>query len=211
MITAKKCSQLINCYTKKIGQALKIPKRIMGLLLFTTLSWSSEPTSNNISVENKRTSTITPSITPQETVHTLYSDSLFFNLRTLITSKALIHLSSCLTPELHRHLESYRDSIENWSKRHSNSGLKSPAKEGPLFLSNYEGADLFHIEEIHSSDIIAKVSVSLSSTTHPMGPSQWTDIALLKRVGNVWLLHDIIFDPERYKYYTLSEKLSLSK
>lgn len=163
---------------------------------------------NDEHVEKPKAATIAPSKTPEGTVKTLYGDTIFFNLRNAIPTDVITHLSPCITTELKTHFERYNEDIEAWMRRNENSGLKLPASEGPIFLSNYEGADSYQIGKASINGRLAKVPVSLS-ITDSIGSFQWVDIVLLRQVGNVWLLDNIKFQSGRDDNYTLLNRVSL--
>jgi hypothetical protein len=163
---------------------------------------------NEEKAEKLKKATIAPSITPEGTVKTLYSDTIFFNLRNAIPPDVIAHLSPCITTELKTHFESHNEDIEAWMRRNKNSGLKLPVGEGPIFLSNYEGADLYQVGKANINGRFAKVPVSLS-ITDVMGEFQWVDIVLLRQVGNVWLLENIMFQSGSDKNHTLLNRVSL--
>lgn len=143
-----------------------------------------------------------PSTNPEETAKTLYSDTTFFNLRNRISLDVIGYLSPCLTPELENHLKIFNKDLEMWSNKNKNSNLKPPIREGPIFLSNYEGADSHKIGQANIDGQVAKVPISF--LLDDVGESfEWQDFAILKKVGEVWLLDDIYFDPDRYDNHTL--------
>lgn len=163
---------------------------------------------NDEQVEKQKTATIAPSTTPEGTVKSLYSDTIFFNLRNAIPPDVIEYLSPCITTELKIHFERYNEDIKAWMRRNENSGLKLPVSEGPIFLSNYEGADLYQVGKASINGRFARVPVSLS-ITDAMGSFQWIDIVLLRKVGNVWLLDNIKFQSGKGDNYTLLDRVSL--
>ncbi|THB68433.1 MAG: hypothetical protein D6B27_02570 [Gammaproteobacteria bacterium] len=159
---------------------------------------------------NQNKTTIAPSTTPEETVKVLYSDAIFFNIRNSIHPETISHLAPCITPELKIHFESHNKNIEKWKQKHKDSELKLPVSEGPIFLSNYEGANSFKIGKAMIEGKLAKVPVSLSIKNSD-GLYKWIDIALLKQVGGFWLLNNIIFQSGIDKNNTLLNRVLLSE
>ena len=149
-----------------------------------------------------------PSRTPEETVKTLYGDATFFNLRNEIPRLVIDRLSPCLTPELKAHLEHHNEKVAAWMTRNKNAGLKLPVSEGPIFLSNYEGADDYQVGKARIDGTLAEVPVSLS-ITDAMGAFSWVDVAVLRQVKNVWRLDNIKFQPGSGDNYTLRDRIAL--
>jgi hypothetical protein len=154
--------------------------------------------------------TLQPQETPEATVRELYADPAFFDLRNTVPPSTLQRFSGCFTPDLVRHFESYDADVDRWLEEHRNETLKLPVSEGPIFLSNYEGADTFSVGRASIDGSHADVPVSLSYT-EGADTVRWVDIAKLRRVGGVWLLDDILFDPQRWDDYTLRDRTALEE
>ncbi len=166
---------------------------------------ANDPTSENISAVNQLAYAI-----PEDTVSSLYNDPNFFKLRNTIPTETLTRLSAYFSDELIKHLKEHNKAVKKWMKQNGKSNLKLPVSEGPIFLSNYEGADTFHVEKAQIDDHYAKVPVSLSINDF-MGEFKWQDIAILKQVDNKWLLDNIIFQPNRGDNYNLRDRVSFSE
>jgi hypothetical protein len=151
-----------------------------------------------------------PQGSPEGTVRELYADAAFFDLRNSIPPAMLQRFSGCFTPDLVRHLESYNADVDRWLEEHRNETLKLPVSEGPVFLSNYEGADSFSVGPASIEGAQADVPVSFSYSEGG-DTVRWVDVAKLQRVDGVWLLDDILFDPERWDDYTLRERMALEE
>jgi hypothetical protein len=63
--------------------------------------------------------------------------------------------SHCFTPELVRHFESHNEKVARWLETHKRATLKLPVRAGPIFLSNYEGADSFSVEQATIEGLMA--------------------------------------------------------
>ena len=116
--------------------------------------------------------------------------------------------SRWFTPELVSHFESHNERVARWMEEHSDEALKLPMSEGPIFISNYEGADTFSVGQSKVEGAHAEVPVTFSYT-EGADTVQWVDVALLRRVDGLWLMDDIQFDPSRFENYTLRERVSL--
>jgi hypothetical protein len=149
-----------------------------------------------------------PQTTPEGTVSELYADDTFFDIRNSFPSPMVERFSCCFTPELVRHFQSHNEDVERWMEEHRNETLKLPMSEGPIFLSNYEGADTFSVGRAEIDGARAQVPV-VFSYTYGDDTFRWVDIAMLRLVGGVWLLDDIRFDPERWDDYTLRQRVAL--
>jgi hypothetical protein len=149
-----------------------------------------------------------PGATPEGTVGELYADETFFHARNAFPSSMMQRFSRCFTPELVRHFEAHNENVERWIEDHGNAGLKLPMSEGPIFLSNYEGADTFSVGRATVDGTKAEVPVSFSYT-EGADTVRWVDIVLLRLVDGVWLMDDIRFDPERWDDYTLRKRMTL--
>lgn len=145
---------------------------------------------------------------PEETVRELYADESFFRVRNAFPTAMLQRVRSCFTPELVRHFEGHNKNVARWIEEHKDETLKLPMSEGPIFVSNYEGADTFSVGRAQVEGTRAEVPVSLSYT-EGADTVRWVDVAMLRRVDGVWLLDDIRFDPERLGDYTLRKRVAL--
>ncbi len=153
---------------------------------------------------------LTPQSTPEGTVKVLYANEGFFSARNSFSPAMMQRFRYCFTDSLIRHFESHNLDAAQWKEDHSSENLKLPVPEGPIFISNYEGADNFNVGATRIEGDSAEVTVRLSyralgETTH------WTDIAILRFVGGTWLLDDIHFDPESGNSYTLRKRLTLDE
>ena len=136
-----------------------------------------------------------PGSRPEESVKTLYSDEVFFNLRNSFPEAATDHLAVCLTPSLLAHFERSREAIAAWKHAHRNEIMRPPLGEGPIFLSTYEGADSSHVGTARVSGRRAEVPVQLTNRGERQA-YRWTDIAIVMKHGDRWLLDDIRWDPQ---------------
>lgn len=151
-----------------------------------------------------------PKDTPEGTVGELYADATFFRVRNSLPPPMVQRFSRCFTPELVKHFESHNANVERWIEQHKDEVLKLPMSEGPIFLSNYEGADTFSVGRASIDGTKAEVPVSFSYT-EGSDTFRWIDIVMLRLVDGVWLLDDIQFDPERWDDYTLRKRMSLDE
>jgi hypothetical protein len=151
-----------------------------------------------------------PKATPAGTVKELYADEAFFQARNALPPAMVQRFGRCFTPELVRHLQSHNDNVERWLEEHRGETLKLPMSEGPIFLSNYEGADAFSVGRAEVDGARAQVPVSFSYT-YGGETFRWVDVALLRLVDGRWLLDDIRFDPERWDDYTLRQRMALDE
>ena len=154
------------------------------------------------------TNALKPFSTPAETLAQLYRDKIFFHARNRLTQPMIRHLSAYFTPELKKHLEHHHKDVELWLIKNKDSDLKLPVSAGPIFLSNYEGADSFLIGDPSIRDKLAEVKIAFT-LKDAMGVLEWENTALLKRVGDVWLLDDIVFESDNGEAYTLRDRVKL--
>lgn len=193
--------------------------RVAALLVFsvalTTNCANSSSNQKKDSQEDKPVETsantgLAPASSPEETVKALYGDSTFLNLRNRIPAEVIAHLSPCLTAELKAHLEQHNKDVKAWMENPKNANLKLPVREGPIFVSNYEGANAFKVGEARVDGTKAEVPVSLS-VNDVMGSFEWVDVAVLHQVGDVWLLDNIQFQPDNGDGYTLLKRVALEE
>jgi hypothetical protein len=149
-----------------------------------------------------------PQATPDGTVGELYADKTFFEIRNAFPPAMVQRFSRCFTPELVRHLEAHNADVERWLAAHKDEDLKLPMSEGPIFLSNYEGADSFSVGRAEVDGDKARVPVTFSYT-YEGDTLRWVDVAMLRLVDGLWLLDDIQFDPELWDDYTLRKRMAL--
>jgi hypothetical protein len=151
-----------------------------------------------------------PQTTPEGTVSELYADDTFFHVRNALPSAMIQRFSRCFTPDLVRYFDSHNEDVERWLEEHKDQTLKLPMSEGPIFLSNYEGADTFSVGRAEVDGTQAQVPVAFSYT-YGDDTFRWFDVAMLRLVDGVWLLDDIRFDPERWDDYTLRQRVALDE
>jgi hypothetical protein len=149
-----------------------------------------------------------PETTPEGTVRELYADDTFFQIRNALPPSMIQRFSRCFTPDLVRYFESHNEDVERWLEEHKDQTLKLPMSEGPIFLSNYEGADTFSVGQAKIEGTSAEVPVTFLYT-YGNETFRWDDIAMLRLVDGLWLLDDIRFDPERWDDYTLRKRMAL--
>jgi hypothetical protein len=149
-----------------------------------------------------------PQTTPEGTVEELYADDTFFQVRNSFPPPMVQRFSRVFTPELVRYFQSHNEDVERWLEEHKGEDLKLPMAEGPIFLSNYEGADTFSVGQAKIEGTSAEVPVTFSYT-YGNETFRWDDIAMLRLVDGLWLLDDIRFDPERWDDYTLRKRMAL--
>jgi hypothetical protein len=181
---------------------------ILFLLAIISMNCSGPSQNKQNEADAQKPAGLLPSSTPAKTVENLYGDSLFFHLRNTIPAKTIEYLSPCMTNDLKNHIEKLNKDIAAWMKNNKDSNLKLPISEGPIFLSNYEGANAYQVGEAMINGSVARVPVSLS-VTDVRGTFTWADTAILKQEGSVWLLDNIIFPSEENDKYTLTDRLSL--
>lgn len=197
------------CTPGTIGFAAAV---LVTAILVLNCCGSSAPTEpigrNDERVGKQDTAPLAASTTPEGTVSALYADKIFFDLRNEIPPSVIEHLSPCMTADLKGHFERFNEDVKTWMARNQGAGLKLPVSEGPIFLSNYEGADSYRVGKATVRGNLAQVPVSLS-ITDPAGTFEWVDVVLLRRVGDVWLLDDIKFGPDEGDGYTLRDRVAL--
>jgi len=110
---------------------------------------------------------------------------------------------------LARHFESHNQDVERRFAQHDET-QKLPMAEGPIFFSNYEGADSFEIGHATIDGTEAQVPVSFTYT-EGADTVRWVDTVMLRQVDGVWLMDDILFDPQRWDHYTLRERVALDE
>jgi len=174
---------------------------------------STEPADNASALTEKQdlethSKTLKPSATPEETLTQLYSDKVFFRIRNRAPQSAIQHLISCFTPELKKQLERHEEDVSRWLTKNKDSGLKLPVSAGPIFLSNYEGADSFAIGKATVSGELARVNIAFS-INDVTGSFEWTNVAILRHIDDVWLLDNIEFESNDGVPYTLRDRVSL--
>jgi hypothetical protein len=138
----------------------------------------------------------------------LFADRTFFRMRNSFPSPMVQRFSRCFTPDLVKHFDSHNRDVGRWIQKHKDEPLKLPVPEGPIFFSNYEGANSFSVGRAKVDDDYAEVPVSFSYTDS-RSTVRWVDVVLLRRAGGVWLMDDIRFDPARWDNYTLRKRLAL--
>ena len=151
-----------------------------------------------------------PKTAPEATVEELYADDTFLQIRNSFPLPMVQQFSRFFTPELVRHFQSHNADVQRWMEEHKNETLKLPMSEGPVFLSNYEGADSFSVGRAKIDGTHAAVPVSFSYSDGA-NTFRWVDVAMLRLVDGAWLLDDIQFDPERFDDYTLRKRIALDQ
>ena len=148
--------------------------------------------------------------TPEETVAELYNDQTFLQARNTVSAAMLMHFQDRFTPDLMKHFERHNVRVERWLKAHEGEALKLPMREGPIFVSNYEGADTFDVGAAKIDRDVADVPVSLSYSEG--GETvKWVDVAVLRLVDGVWRLDDIRFDLNGGGDDTLRKRVALDE
>jgi hypothetical protein len=148
--------------------------------------------------------------TPEETVSELYKDRTFLQARNAVSAAMLLHFQERFTPDLMKHFETHNIRVERWLKTHEGEALKLPMREGPIFVSNYEGADSFDVGGAKIQEDRADVPVSLSYTEGG-DTARWVDVAILRLVDGVWRLDDIRFDLNGAGDDTLRKRVALDE
>ena len=146
--------------------------------------------------------------TPEDAVQELYADEVFRDARNGLPADQLRRLRDRFTPELVERFESYDRDVARWLAEHKNETLKAPVSEGPVFISNYEGATRFSIGRAAVEGTRAEVPVALSYT-EGAETVRWVDVAMLRLVDRAWLLDDIRFDPDGSAGETLRQRITL--
>ena len=146
--------------------------------------------------------------TPEETVRELYNDETFLQARNAVSAAMLLHFQDRFTPDLMNHFETHNVRVERWLKAHEGEALKLPMREGPIFVSNYEGADTFDVGAAKIQGDRADVPVSLSYSEGG-DTARWVDVAMLRLVDGVWRLDDIRFDLNGAGDDTLRKRVAL--
>jgi hypothetical protein len=141
-------------------------------------------------------------------VRELYADEAFFGARNELPSDQLQRLRTRFTPELVERFESYHRDIAGWLAKHKDEALKAPTSDGPVFMSNYEGANSFSVGQATVDGTRADVPVTLSYT-EGADTVRWVDVAMLRRVDRAWLLDDIRFDPDGTAGESLRQRITL--
>lgn len=187
------------------------------ILAAVSLCWAAQVSASGAQVSVETETSLDPGSQapqPQEdprgTVEALYADETFFQLRNSFPPAMVQRFSCCFTPGLVRHFESHNQEVDRWLDEHRGQTLKLPMSEGPIFLSNYEGADTFSVGTAKVDGTYAEVPVSFSYT-YGTDTFHWIDIVMLRRVDGVWLMDDIQFDPERWDDYTLRKRVALDE
>ncbi len=147
---------------------------------------------------------------PEGTVMELYADEIFFHIRNSFPPPMVQRFSRYFTPELISHFESHNADVDRWMEEHKNESLKLPMSEGPIFISNFEGANTFVVGQAKVDASHAEVPVTFSYTEGAESFG-WIDIVILRLVDCVWLMDDIRFDPERWDNYTVRKRVALAE
>lgn len=155
----------------------------------------------------ERTKSPAPSANPEGTVAALYADEIFFNLRNSFPKPTTDHLAPCFSQSLLVHFDKSRTAIDAWMSKHRGQMLKLPLGEGSIFLSCYEGGTKFKVGSAVIKGERAEVPVQLVYQEPNAKPYEWTDVAVLVRVGERWLLDDILFAPAERQNYTLRQRV----
>lgn len=150
-----------------------------------------------------------PQPAPEGTVQALYDDAAFLDLRNALPPPLLQRFSPCFTPDLVRHFEAHHEDVDRWLAQHD-ATMKLPMAAGPIFFSNYEGADSFDVGRATIDGGQAQVPVSFTYT-QGADTVRWVDIVILRQIDDVWLMDDIRFDPNRWDHYTLRERVALEE
>lgn len=148
-----------------------------------------------------------PSTNPEGTVSALYADEVFFNLRNSFPKPTTDHLAPCFSQSLLTHFDKSRAAIDAWMSKHRGQMLKLPLNEGSIFLSCYEGGTKFKVGPAVIKGERAEVPVQMVYQEPNAKPVEWTDVAVLVRVGEQWLLDDIFFEPAERPNYTLRKRV----
>lgn len=151
-----------------------------------------------------------PKEVPEGTVGELYADEVFLVIRNSVSADTLQRFASCFTPELVRHFASHYENVSRWMEENAGETLKLPASEGPIFISNYEGADTYSVGKGEINGTYADVPVSLSYSEGE-DKIRWVDVVKLRLINGAWLVDDIQFDPERWDFHTLRKRLALDE
>lgn len=173
-------------------------------LAASTVSGAADPVVSAVVVEEEpETDAIAPSeladpapspgLTPEVTVRALYGTQSFLHQRGTFNRKVVDHFQACFTPALNKHLYLFSDALEAWKVKYTGQQLKLPLTEGSIFISCYEGCTTHLVGKAIVLGDTARVPVVMKHFEQGE-PYGWVDMAVLRRVGKVWLLDEVVFD-----------------
>lgn len=134
-----------------------------------------------------------PGLTPEATARALYGTQSFLHQRGTFNRKVVDHFQVCFTSALNKHLYLFSDALEAWKVKHAGQQLKLPLTEGSIFISCYEGCTTYQVGKAIVLGDMARVPVVMKHFEQGE-PYGWVDMAVLRRVGKVWLLDEVVFD-----------------
>ena len=127
--------------------------------------------------------------TPSQAANNFYRTYLKLNIRGLPSDEQMKVLSPLITTDLKGLFENAQKEQTKFIKENPNE--KPPWGDGDLFTSLFEGAQSFRLGRAKVRRGQADVPVHLAYTQGG-STSRWSDILILVRRGNRWLVSDIL-------------------
>ncbi len=126
--------------------------------------------------------------TPLSAARQFYRLYLQLKMSGLPNEKDFQALAPLLTPELRRLIKAADKEQEEYAQKFPDN--KPPWIEGDLFSSLYEGATSFKLGKAQVRGEYAEVTAHLVNN-EGKPPARWTDLLVLKRTRDGWLVDDI--------------------
>ena len=126
---------------------------------------------------------------PTQAANNFYRTYLKLNIRGLPTEEQMKVLSPLITADLKELFENAQEIEAKFIKEHPDE--KPPWGDGDLFTSLFEGAQSFSLGRPKMLRGRAEVPVKLRYTQGG-STSRWSDVLILARKGNRWLVSDIL-------------------
>ena len=127
--------------------------------------------------------------TPSQAANNFYRTYLKLNIRGLPSDEQMKVLSPLITADLKVLFENAQKEQAKFIK--DNPDEKPPWADGDLFTSLFEGAQSFRLGRARAQRGRAEVPVHLAYTQGG-STSRWSDVLVLVRKGNRWLVSDIL-------------------
>lgn len=126
---------------------------------------------------------------PSQAANNFYRTYLKLNIRGLPNDEQMKVLSPLITADLKELFENAQKTQAKFSKE--NPDEKPPWADGDLFTSLFEGAQTFRLKRPTTRRGRTEVPVQLTYTQGG-STSRWSDVLVLVRRGNRWLVSDIL-------------------
>jgi hypothetical protein len=140
----------------------------------------------------KRAAAPAPGGAPKTTAEALYGNEVFLHLRNDFPKEITDYLAPCFSKDLLAHFDQSRAEVDRWMEGKKNAGLKLPMSEGAIFVGCYDGVSTFRLGEttVEKDRALQKVHLTYIEDKTTI---EWVDTAVLIRIGEKWLLDDVVF------------------